>query len=705
VGYSGDVRDYRSNILSMHRSPMPSLDKGIDEDANLAVTSIFSNQNFTPFWMYGEFPMIYDPCGCEYENGKLTFELWGIDAYDINLTLRAQNYNPSNINTKPTSQNGFMDFLSTTSKVFKLSSGFESSLSSINEGIKKTYTDGETKTAPVSTNVLGLLKAISGIGGVTDAVYSVIDFFTSSKTQSAPKPTGVVLLNDLAGTGTMTSQKRISSSFTHIPGSNHITGDINSPYYDNPLGIMNIVNTPKLKWTMATTSSSTTGYSPPLTTYKCKLANKIDFVINQHLDIDLSKSDIKVFLEIDAKEVNSGSESYPTYLNYGVHNQRINRFDGLYIGTNLNRIGATKNGRFLLSSQQTPISCDMTSQEWYIAQPFLGILSGNSQNPQVLRNTLDLKISLKVVATLRKFPKNRLPANPEDDIVYIAKYAVDEMYVSQDAGEFTNLQLDSYPSMSFTPGSQPIELGENPNYPTPQDLEIDALANNYAPENIRTIDRININGRVYGTHTWISGNAIEINPGAEISPNTVHWKHCWEELFWNWWGPDWLWMCNDHYEEKGVNVYLGIDPLLKGSCYPEQTSIAPVALTKQQMKEFCKKQRGGIYYSAHLPQRLSIKDSTEASAEANQAKETLYLYPNPAHNEVIISYACENNHSANSYVTDMVGTKIIDLSDKLVCVEGKSEITLDISQWKNGIYLVVIENENGKIVKRLAVSH
>ncbi|TAH28732.1 MAG: hypothetical protein EAZ06_09290 [Cytophagales bacterium] len=61
---------YRSNVFSTHKTPMVALEKGMPGDATLDVVSQFSNDPFEPFWIFGEFPVVYDPCACEYENGK-----------------------------------------------------------------------------------------------------------------------------------------------------------------------------------------------------------------------------------------------------------------------------------------------------------------------------------------------------------------------------------------------------------------------------------------------------------------------------------------------------------------------------------------------------------------------------------------------------------------------------------------------------------
>ncbi|TAE72625.1 MAG: T9SS C-terminal target domain-containing protein [Bacteroidetes bacterium] len=668
LGYNGVT--YRSNLLSAYQMPLPALEKGMKSDATLKVANMYINQNYSPYWTYAEFPMIYDPCGCEYETGHIYLTLKGIKTYDINLTIKSQPYSSPSQNATPKAENGFMDFFTEASKVYKVTTGLAGTIGELNGGIKKTFGESVSllTNAQSDLNTFGSwLNLIPQVGGVVNSFISIVDYFSGGGNQKkqATAPTQIVIMNDLVGTGTMTTELPLWQTSIQTPGAKHISTTSNMPYYDNPLGIMNIVNTPKVQWTVG---------SPNIATYKVKISNDIKFVVNPYLNIDLSKSEIKMSLEVDIKGDYFSDMNHTLYSN------------GPYVGTNMDRVGRTTNGRYLLSSAYNPINCDVKQKEWYIA--YTNLPPPYSSDPYVIKNRADPKLSLKIVARLKKYGSN----DPATDIVYIAKYAVEEEYIV--VNYFTNPPLSSYPITAFYTTNPPLEFGDNPDIDN-----INLQVSNALPPSISVIEKISINHLVYGNHDWKSGNSIELNPGAEISSQNLHWRHCWEDLFWwNWYSPDWVWVCNDHYMYQEANVLLSIDTILQGSCYPAQL---PVQLTKEEIRAFCKNQAGSPYYATHYSRPLPTE---EAAAEGKVSENKLYIYPNPASDMVTFAYELEKITQSKVYVTDMMGNKIAEYTQFTTKEEGKYEVVANVSTWANGIYLVILETNGEKIVKKLVVN-
>lgn len=75
------------------------------------------------------------------------------------------------------------------------------------------------------------------------------------------------------------------------------------------------------------------------------------------------------------------------------------------------------------------------------------------------------------------------------------------------------------------------------------------------------------------------------------------------------------------------------------------------------------------------------------------------LVPNPAHDYVKIQFADNSLRSQEILVTDVSGKEIMALRD----LKNSSEIELNVSSLKSGLYLVHIQTEQGRTVKTLVV--
>lgn len=79
------------------------------------------------------------------------------------------------------------------------------------------------------------------------------------------------------------------------------------------------------------------------------------------------------------------------------------------------------------------------------------------------------------------------------------------------------------------------------------------------------------------------------------------------------------------------------------------------------------------------------------------------VQPNPADGETLIAI--------NSKVSGQFGFQVVDLLGQVVesrqvqLLEGTNQVSFDAGQLANGLYLVVINSENGFVTKKLAVQH
>ncbi|TAH28738.1 MAG: T9SS C-terminal target domain-containing protein [Cytophagales bacterium] len=64
----------------------------------------------------------------------------------------------------------------------------------------------------------------------------------------------------------------------------------------------------------------------------------------------------------------------------------------------------------------------------------------------------------------------------------------------------------------------------------------------------------------------------------------------------------------------------------------------------------------------------------------------------------------EDATQSKIYVTDIMGNKITDYTQFTAKEKGKYEVIANVSTWASGIYLVILETKNEKVVKKLVVT-
>jgi hypothetical protein len=102
------------------------------------------------------------------------------------------------------------------------------------------------------------------------------------------------------------------------------------------------------------------------------------------------------------------------------------------------------------------------------------------------------------------------------------------------------------------------------------------------------------------------------------------------------------------------------------------------------------------------PSICGVESSEKLSVSQDSVKlNGLDLYPNPAVDDyTILSLKLENSQTINVSIYDLAGKKLVDLRE---IKPNKNELRIDTNNLKSGIYLISIESEGEKIVKKLLV--
>jgi hypothetical protein len=109
-------------------------------------------------------------------------------------------------------------------------------------------------------------------------------------------------------------------------------------------------------------------------------------------------------------------------------------------------------------------------------------------------------------------------------------------------------------------------------------------------------------------------------------------------------------------------------------------------------------QNNGLFASNGLSKILSFKESTTGIGIENIA-EMVSIYPNPARDEITISYPLNGtNSTVNAVFTNTAGKQV--MTKQL----NSSKSKVDVSNLAPGIYMVTLQSNDNVVVKRLIIN-
>jgi hypothetical protein len=110
-------------------------------------------------------------------------------------------------------------------------------------------------------------------------------------------------------------------------------------------------------------------------------------------------------------------------------------------------------------------------------------------------------------------------------------------------------------------------------------------------------------------------------------------------------------------------------------------------------------QNNGLFASNGLSKILSFKESATGIIGEENIAEMVSIYPNPARDEITISYPLNGtNSTVNAVFTNTAGKQV--MTKKL----NSSKTKVDVSNLASGIYMVTLQNNDNVVVKRLIIN-
>lgn len=328
--------------------------------------SLISIVNFPsgPYeWFYSDFQMVYDPCTCLFTS-KLQIELSLSSSSTISLTGSSSGTIISDgAPTSSQSDKGPISFGDVASGIKKGAQGYKDGVKAQNDILEAIDKRGGSQQSTRTTGLNNLSNALktntflkAGLNSIpfVSAALSVLDLFVGGGKEGPQEVTitPMTIKQDYEFTGTIVNTYPNYTTITfRTPGSDTGNSPLSQyPYYNEVLGIFNLLQTPKYK----RTTINNGGFNR---TAVFDLSNDIEYVLNPAAKLDIQE--IKVYLlimdqdtEIKTFEISPNSPSFSIPFSHGRPTPQLKK---LMVVLNLKRQDTNSNTQNVLLSYQYPV--------------------------------------------------------------------------------------------------------------------------------------------------------------------------------------------------------------------------------------------------------------------------------------------------------------------------------------------------------------
>ncbi|MBS1537953.1 MAG: hypothetical protein JST20_09410 [Bacteroidetes bacterium] len=315
---------------STQQKPLHALDDFIPGPELSAITRYL---NTNRKWMYADFPMMYDPCICAYPSQmQINVNLISVAKVSLSGTTTGTIVNIDQthdvVPTEKTFSMGLNAALNAGKKgaeIYNAISGFTTAtLNNVNEyhgygpylnQEMKDKINKRRELKPAALNVLETeiskssflqtaLKYAPVIGGAVSAALDMYSFFTGGGAKPAQPQKVEIMPMTINTTSSFNGDITAKSPYREIifwtPGSNITnlsTVTDQYPYYNEPLGLFNLLTTPKADWYYAEKETWNPYWYAD--TLKIKLHDEIEYAANFAAGFDPGEIEILGALSVE----------------------------------------------------------------------------------------------------------------------------------------------------------------------------------------------------------------------------------------------------------------------------------------------------------------------------------------------------------------------------------------------------------------------
>jgi hypothetical protein len=664
-----------------------------EQMANQLDNGITDVDECTGMWLYADFVMAYDPCVCQYDYNRFQIEVQAVNKASVVLT--------GDITTAvATKTQGTQNGYANTSSSYK--TGFKT-VEGVAKDAKTYYKNGSDwvgfvagiagkippKKVDEITKYTKLAKGVPYLG----AAIGVVNFFLfQAETESKPAQQAVSFNATVNLTGTIEDIGTPENIVFHVPGSDYGISNSNTkpnevPLYDEPLGIVSLLKTPRIEFSNVNNARDIefpnglepiTQGLPTVSMYK--VIDPLELVINPSSELEIEEVKASFVLTYSSNLEKSFENTLTTdqLLNYpyvpGASIQQTSQFSasggwtvigvGTYddaawqmtTGSSANLELQEPDNYYKVSYGQAPIGC-FQNKSFYLI----------SQDPPT-QGTLPI-IVIRLNITMK---------HPSTGLLYkfVQSYEVDKSKISEKPGETQHYDVEITGSEFFLNEAQEALRVTAPFILKPYIGSI--FSNYYETYNIkdfRFFENETVEGFVDAWDGIIIGDNVNIKPGTYMTAGRY------------------IYVQPENKISPEVKMQIGTR---EATCQDPPNNF--VIEDPSVLASFCTGPTK-IYNPA-----LAKKDFFENEDDKEETQSYNFnLYPNPTDNLVNIEVELVDSATYTLEVLDLSGRVVYNRT--LNSSEFDNSTTaINTSSLESGIYFVNVTEGDNRMTKRLIIT-
>ncbi|NUM30969.1 MAG: T9SS type A sorting domain-containing protein [Bacteroidetes bacterium] len=348
--------------LSAYNSPIDALDDFNESKIFISLKKFnqWDNNGANPggyYWLMGEFPIMYDPCVCNY-NSSFNIGARLASTGDLQFNIfesQEKGAKTASSGTPNSTSKGFARSIGYLGDAAKKGNEFEKTLNEVNNALEDIFGVVHSLTSDSTPfKMPEWAKQIPKVG----VIVGVAEFLISGGNKTSGSATQTTLkIPNLISQGNLTFNSPFGINKFGTPGGDHTNEPSDHiPHYDNPIGVFNLLETPELEYVDYFLNASDAAASvdwlhvnnqmwhlPTLRQYRVK--NDLKYIVNPHSGLELVDIQAKIsftmggdFDKIVGDEGVTSRHTWPVSFGGGTINKLVNYgpYGPVILGTDTN---------------------------------------------------------------------------------------------------------------------------------------------------------------------------------------------------------------------------------------------------------------------------------------------------------------------------------------------------------------------------------
>ncbi len=622
-GEPNNKTPYKSGIFEFNRAgnSLNALDRFDNQIPFMKTSNWYAHA--LPYWVYTDIATAYDPCTCNY-SAKFAFDVELINTTSLQFTANGNIV--QQIDSTGAGGGGRQNLLQTLSGAVAAGTSYHSTATNGISTISSIF------NAPASSFIKNTIPGLAAAAGA-------IDFLSGAFGITTP-PQPIAFKMDLQATGSLVTSSPHKQQNTDVPGTEHVGRPLIPIYYDNVMGVYNLLETPKLTY-----YKNNYAYGNGVTNYRypceARIAEPIKYILNPNAEINLDKFDIYGAIELEIQYLNPNSLP----------------FNLSFTTPNLFKVKDIEDNKQVWRSTTYPLGA--------LKDVMVGFAEQGIPSHKVYITRSFVRITIK--------HKRKINALDEMEEIHIGRFLLQD----------NRIQDNSVPHESVLPVFNPVNR-----------VELQEMRDNYELDALFTIPA-GTTQTLYAAHSLrirhlyiTGGGTLRIITG---TPSDT------DDNF-----PNVSFMYPNDVDQfiNQIEFVVGVPDLIKG-LLPPVTENPLINPRVKPITNFCNS-RDYISRAKTIAQKGDDL-AVAASHSVDNLKTNLNIYPNPATDKITFKYDIATKGFVKIVVSNALGIIVAEIVQNEIHEIGSFESVLDTNNLNSGVYIASLETAQGRQTQKIVV--